>query len=77
MITGADTELDRTVIDEIGDPLVHLLRNAVDHGIESISDRIAAGKRSKVPFNFVLSIVGIMSLLKLKKMVKGFIVKKF
>ncbi len=34
IITGADTELDRTVIDEIGDPLVHLLRNAVDHGIE-------------------------------------------
>ena len=44
IITGAETELDRTVIDEIGDPLVHLLRNAVDHGIESIEDRIAAGK---------------------------------
>ncbi|OMF92959.1 chemotaxis protein CheA [Paenibacillus sp. FSL R7-0337] len=44
IITGADTEMDRTVIDEIGDPLVHLLRNAVDHGIESITDRIAAGK---------------------------------
>lgn len=44
VITGAETELDRTVIDEIGDPLVHLLRNAVDHGIESISDRLAAGK---------------------------------
>ncbi|BFT73053.1 chemotaxis protein CheW [Paenibacillus sp. P36] len=44
VITGAETELDRTVIDEIGDPLVHLLRNAVDHGIESISDRLAVGK---------------------------------
>jgi two-component system chemotaxis sensor kinase CheA len=44
IITGAETELDRTVIDEIGDPLVHLLRNAVDHGIESITDRVAAGK---------------------------------
>jgi two-component system chemotaxis sensor kinase CheA len=44
VITGADTELDRTVIDEIGDPLVHLLRNAVDHGIESISERVAVGK---------------------------------
>ncbi|MDF2814963.1 MAG: cheA 1 [Paenibacillus sp.] len=44
VITGAETELDRTVIDEIGDPLVHLLRNAVDHGIETISDRVAAGK---------------------------------
>ncbi|WP_339063291.1 chemotaxis protein CheA [Tepidibacillus marianensis] len=39
-IIGAETELDRTVIDEIGDPLVHLLRNAVDHGLESIEDRI-------------------------------------
>lgn len=44
VITGADTEMDRTVIDEIGDPLVHLLRNAVDHGIEPVADRIAAGK---------------------------------
>ncbi|MDQ0193470.1 chemotaxis protein CheA [Paenibacillus wynnii] len=44
IVTGAETELDRTVIDEIGDPLVHLLRNAVDHGVESIADRIAAGK---------------------------------
>lgn len=44
IITGADTELDRTVIDEIGDPLVHLLRNSLDHGVEPIADRIAAGK---------------------------------
>lgn len=43
-ITGADTELDRTVIDEIGDPLVHLLRNSLDHGVESPQDRVAAGK---------------------------------
>ncbi|KRE56637.1 chemotaxis protein CheA [Paenibacillus sp. Soil750] len=47
VITGADTELDRTVIDEIGDPLVHLLRNAVDHGIESISERVAVGKHEQ------------------------------
>lgn len=44
IITGAETELDRTVIDEIGDPLVHLLRNAVDHGVEQTAERIAAGK---------------------------------
>ncbi|BBI34418.1 chemotaxis protein CheA [Cohnella abietis] len=44
VIVGAETELDRTVIDEIGDPLVHLIRNAVDHGIESIADRVKAGK---------------------------------
>ncbi|MFC7372192.1 chemotaxis protein CheW [Fictibacillus iocasae] len=43
-ITGADTELDRTFIDEIGDPLVHLLRNSLDHGIEKPSDRMKAGK---------------------------------
>jgi len=46
VIQGEETELDRTVIDEIGDPLVHLLRNAIDHGIESPQERIAAGKPS-------------------------------
>jgi two-component system chemotaxis sensor kinase CheA len=44
VLSGEDTELDRTVIDEIGDPLVHLLRNSLDHGIESTGDRIKAGK---------------------------------
>ncbi|MEK3886955.1 chemotaxis protein CheA [Bacillus sp. FSL K6-3431] len=43
-IIGAETELDRTVIDEIGDPIVHLLRNAIDHGIESREVRKANGK---------------------------------
>lgn len=43
-ILGADTELDRTVIDEIGDPLVHLIRNSVDHGIELPAARKNAGK---------------------------------
>lgn len=43
-IVGAETELDRTVIDEIGDPLVHLLRNSVDHGIESPEERRTKGK---------------------------------
>jgi two-component system chemotaxis sensor kinase CheA len=43
-IVGAETELDRTVIDEIGDPLVHLIRNALDHGVENPADRIAKGK---------------------------------
>ncbi len=41
---GLDIELDRTVLDEIGDPLVHLLRNCIDHGIESVSERQIAGK---------------------------------
>ncbi|NLB88214.1 MAG: chemotaxis protein CheA [Syntrophomonadaceae bacterium] len=44
IIEGKETELDRTVIDEIGDPLVHLLRNAVDHGLESREERIQKGK---------------------------------
>ncbi|MCA9281501.1 MAG: chemotaxis protein CheA [Phycisphaeraceae bacterium] len=41
---GEDTELDRNVVDVIGDPLVHMVRNACDHGIESAADRVAAGK---------------------------------
>lgn len=45
-IIGAETELDRTVIDEIGDPLVHLIRNAIDHGIESTEERLSKGKVS-------------------------------
>ena len=44
IIEGSETELDRTVIDEIGEPLIHLLRNAADHGIESKEERIAKGK---------------------------------
>lgn len=46
IVEGKETELDRTVIDEIGDPLVHLLRNALDHGLESTQERIAAGKNT-------------------------------
>lgn len=47
IIEGADTELDRTVIDEIGDPLLHLLRNSLDHGIESPEERVKKGKPEK------------------------------
>ncbi|HEY9059847.1 MAG TPA: chemotaxis protein CheA [Pseudobacteroides sp.] len=43
-MSGEDTELDRTVIDEIGDPLIHLLRNSADHGIESLDKRKEMGK---------------------------------
>lgn len=43
-IEGEDTELDRTVIDEIGDPIMHLLRNSLDHGIEMPDEREAKGK---------------------------------
>lgn len=44
VVEGAETELDRTVIDEIGDPLVHLLRNALDHGLETTAERKASKK---------------------------------
>jgi two-component system chemotaxis sensor kinase CheA len=43
-LTGEDTELDRTVVDALGDPLVHLVRNALDHGLEEPGERAAAGK---------------------------------
>lgn len=43
-ITGEDTEVDKIVIDEIGDPLVHLIRNAIDHGVETVENRRDAGK---------------------------------
>lgn len=43
-MTGEETELDRTVIDEIGDPLMHILRNSADHGLEDIETRRALGK---------------------------------
>jgi two-component system chemotaxis sensor kinase CheA len=42
--SGEDTELDRTVVEEIGDPLVHMVRNALDHGLEAPAARLAAGK---------------------------------
>jgi two-component system chemotaxis sensor kinase CheA len=42
--SGEDTELDRTVVEQIGDPLVHMVRNAMDHGLEPVADRVAKGK---------------------------------
>jgi two-component system chemotaxis sensor kinase CheA len=42
--SGEDTELDRTVVEEIGDPLVHMVRNSMDHGLENPADRLARGK---------------------------------
>ena len=43
-VSGEDTELDRTVVEDIGDPLVHMVRNSLDHGLETTAERIAAGK---------------------------------
>ena len=47
VMSGEETELDRTVIDEIGDPLIHMLRNAADHGLETTEERISIGKPKK------------------------------
>ncbi len=47
IIEGADTEVDKTILEELNDPLVHLLRNAVDHGLEPTADREAAGKPAR------------------------------
>ncbi|HEY9077932.1 MAG TPA: chemotaxis protein CheA [Anaerolineaceae bacterium] len=44
VIRGQETEMDRSVIEEINDPLIHLIRNAIDHGIEVPAERVAAGK---------------------------------
>jgi two-component system chemotaxis sensor kinase CheA len=46
-IEGAETEVDRVVVDSLYDPLVHMLRNALDHGVEGPEDRLAAGKPAK------------------------------
>ena len=46
-IEGAETEVDRVVVDSLYDPLVHMLRNSLDHGVESPADRLAAGKPGK------------------------------
>lgn len=44
VVTGGDTELDKSMVDVIGDPLMHLVRNSLDHGIETPAERVAAGK---------------------------------
>jgi two-component system chemotaxis sensor kinase CheA len=47
VLSGEETEIDKTLLEDLNDPLVHLLRNAVDHGVESEADRIKAGKPPK------------------------------
>ena len=53
IMSGEETEVDRTVIDEIGDPLVHLLSNSADHGIESPEDRVKKGKNKDGTINLI------------------------
>lgn len=47
VLTGEDTEIDKTMIEDLNDPLVHLIRNAVDHGVDSPEERLASGKPGK------------------------------
>lgn len=51
VVEGGDTELDRKIIDRIGDSLLHLIRNSLDHGLESATERLAAGKPAKGTIN--------------------------
>ena len=47
VLAGEETEMDKTMIEDLNDPLVHLVRNAVDHGVETVAERVAAGKSEK------------------------------
>lgn len=47
VLAGEETEIDKTMIEDLGDPIIHLIRNAVDHGVEDAAERIAAGKPEK------------------------------
>ncbi|GLS04933.1 chemotaxis protein CheA [Chitiniphilus shinanonensis] len=58
VITGEETELDKTMIEDLNDPLVHLVRNAVDHGVETPAERIAAGKPAKAVVELSATQVG-------------------
>lgn len=58
VLEGAETELDKTVIDQLGDPLVHLIRNSIDHGIEAPESRVRAGKPRRGTLRLAAAHVG-------------------
>ena len=60
IMSGEETEVDRTVLDEIGDPLIHLIRNSIDHGIEGIEERVELGKEETEQLNLQLTRMVIM-----------------
>ncbi|BAK79673.1 chemotaxis protein CheA [Candidatus Arthromitus sp. SFB-mouse-Yit] len=76
IIEGASTELDRTVIDEIGEPLIHLLRNAVDHGIETKEKRVEAGKNPTGQIQLYAYQEGTKAVIKIRDDGKGLDVDK-
>lgn len=75
-IQGQDTELDRTVIEEIGEPLIHLLRNAADHGVESSEERIAKGKSPTGKVKLIAYSEGTKAVIKVEDDGKGLDVNK-
>jgi len=76
VIHGQDTELDRTVIDEIGEPLIHLIRNAADHGIESKEERLAQGKDPVGKIRLIAYQEGTKAIIKVEDDGKGLDVQK-
>lgn len=76
IIEGETTELDRTVIEEIGEPLVHLIRNAADHGLEQPEDRIKIGKNQKGTIKLVAYQEGNKAVIKVEDDGKGLDVEK-
>lgn len=76
IIEGEDTELDRTVIDEIGEPLLHLIRNAADHGIESNNERMKSGKNPKGTIKLIAYQEGNKAVIKIEDDGKGIDIEK-
>ncbi|MBF0284735.1 MAG: chemotaxis protein CheA [Magnetococcales bacterium] len=73
---GADTELDKTVIDQLNDPLVHIIRNSIDHGIESPAERVAAGKSAEGRVHLAAEHSGASVLIKVEDDGKGLDVER-
>jgi len=71
VISGEETELDKTMLEDLNDPLVHLVRNAVDHGVETIEERIAAGKPPKAVVELSATQIGDNILIEIKDDGKG------
>jgi chemotaxis protein histidine kinase CheA len=76
VIEGGETELDKTIVEEIGDPLVHLIRNSVDHGIELPEDREKAGKPRKGTVTLTAAQDGNMIVITVKDDGKGLQVER-
>lgn len=76
IVKGQDTELDRTVIDEIGEPLIHLIRNAADHGIESKEERLANGKNVEGKIRLIAYQEGTKAIIKVEDDGAGIDVEK-